>query len=110
MEVIWSRTSLRHLAEIAQYVADNFGQNTAVKSLERLQKKANALLNFPEQGTLDRKYSTPEYTVHHVNVDPNVIYYMVYPDAIVIGVIVHQKQSPKTVNELLQRFLEHYER
>ena len=37
MEVIWSRTSLKHLAEIAQYVADNFGQNTAVKSLERLQ-------------------------------------------------------------------------
>ena len=39
MEVIWSRTSLKHLAEIAQYVADNFGQNTAGKSLERLQKK-----------------------------------------------------------------------
>lgn len=35
---------------------------------------------------------------------------MVYPDAIVIGVIVHQKQSPKTVNEILKRFLEHYER
>lgn len=67
-------------------------------------EKANALLNFPEQGTLDRKYSTPEYTVHHVNVDPNVIYYMVYPDAIVIGVIVHQKQSPKTVNEVLKHF------
>ena len=33
-----------------------------------------------------------------------------FPDAIVIGVIVHQKQSPKTVNELLQRFLGHYER
>ena len=27
-----------------------------------------------------------------------------FPDAIVIGVIVHQKQSPKTVNEVLKHF------
>lgn len=102
--------ALRHMKEISQYVADNFGQKTAVNSLLRIQKKANALAMFPEQGVLEREYSTSEYTVHHINVDPNVIYYMVYPDAIVIGVIVHQKQSPKTVNSILRRFLEHYER
>ena len=110
MEVIWSDMSLQHMKGIAQYVADNFGQKTAVDSLLRIQKKANGLVKFPEQGVLERKYSTNEYTVHHINVDPNVIYYMVYPDAIVIGVIVHQKQSPKTVDAILKRFLEHYER
>lgn len=90
MEVIWSNTSLQHMKEIAQYVADNFGQKTAVDSLLRIQKKANALVKFPEQGVLERKYSTAEYTEHHINVDPNVIYYMVYPDAVVIGIIVHK--------------------
>ena len=74
MEVIWSNTSLQHMKEIAQYVADNFGQKTAVDSLLRIQKKANALVKFPEQGVLERKYSTAEYTEHHINVDPNVIY------------------------------------
>lgn len=110
MEVIWSDISLQHMKEIAQYVADNFGQKTAVDSLLRIQKKANALVKFPEQGVLERKYSTDEYTVHHINVDPNVIYYMVYPDAVVIGIIVHKSRSPRTVNSILKRFLEHYER
>lgn len=110
MEVIWSDISLQHLKEISQYVANKFGQKTAIDSLLRIQKKANALAKFPEQGVWERKYSTSEYTVHHINVNPNVIYYMVYPDAVVIGVIVHQKQSPKTVNSILTRFLEHYER
>lgn len=110
MEVIWSDISLQHMKEIAQYVADNFGQKTAVDSLLRIQKKANDLVKFPEQGVLERQYSTEEYTVHHVNVDPNVIYYMVYPDAIVIGVIVHKSRSPRTVKSILKRFLEHYER
>lgn len=102
--------SLQHMKEISQYVADHFGQKTAVDSLLRIQKKANALVKFPEQGVLERKYSTEEYTVHHINVDPNVIYYMVYPDAVVIGIIVHKSRSHRTVNSILKRFLEHYER
>lgn len=73
MEVIWSRTSLKHLAEIAQYVADKFRSEYCCQIFGAASEKANALLNFPEQGTLDRKYSTPEYTVHHVNVDPKII-------------------------------------
>lgn len=54
--------SLQHMKEISQYVADNFGQKTAINSLLRIQKKANALAKFPERGVLDRKYSTSEYT------------------------------------------------
>lgn len=110
MEIIWSDIANRHLDSVAEYVEENFGSMTVAKTLDKIDKKVNALAKFPECGVLDRKYSTPDYTVHHINVDPNVIYYMVYPDAIVIGVIVHQKQSPKTVDAILKRFLEHYER
>ena len=110
MEVIWSDSSKYDLKNIAEYVADTFGQRTAVKVLEKLQAKANGLLLFPESGILDRKYSTNEYTVHHLNVDSNVIYYMLFPDAIVIGVVVHQKMSPRRIDAILKRFLEHYER
>ncbi len=110
MEVIWSQTALRHLTDIAEYVADNFGQRVAIRSIEKIQKKANALAKFPESGVLDRKYSTKEYSVHHFTIAPNVVYYMLYPDAVVIGVIVHTKQSPKTVDKILKNFLEHYER
>ena len=110
MEIIWSDIANRHLDSVVEYIEENFGPMTVAKTLDRIDKKVNALAKFPERGVLDLKYSTSEYTVHHINVDPNVIYYMLYPDVIVIGVIVHQKQSPKTVNSILKRFLEHYER
>lgn len=110
MEVIWSPAALHHLRDIAEYVADNFGQRVAIKSIERIQKKVDGLRNFPKSGMLDRKYSTEGYTVHHVTLAPNVVYYMLYPEAIVIGVIVHTKQSPRTIDKILRNFLEHYER
>ena len=110
MDVIWSRAALHHLKEIAEYVADNFGTSTALKSVVKIQNKVNTLGNFPQSGVLDRKYSTSEYTVHHFAIAPNVVYYMLYSDAVVIGVIVHAKQSPKTVDKILNGFLQHYSR
>lgn len=110
MEIIWSDVAFRHLNSVLDYVGENFGMKTVEKTLKRIDKKVENLSKFPEQGVLDRKYSTSKYSVHHINVQPNVIYYMLYPDAIVIGVIVHQKQSPQSVNSILKRFLEHYER
>ena len=79
-----------HLSSLLEYVEEHFGSKTVQNTLDRIDKKVNALVKFPEQGVLERKYSTAEYTVHHINVDPNVIYYMVYPDAVVIGIIVHK--------------------
>ena len=96
MEVIWSQSALQHLRDTAAYVADNFGQRTAVKSVERIQKRVNVLADFPEIGLLDRKYSTKEYSVRHFTIEPNVVYYMLYPDTIVIAAIAHTKQSPQT--------------
>ncbi len=110
MEVIWSKTALRHLGDIVQYVADNFGQTYALKSVERIQKKVESLRRFPESGVLDRRFSTKDYTVHHISLAPNVLYYVVFPEAVVIGIIVHTKRSPRYVNRLMKDFLEHYER
>lgn len=58
---------------------------------------------------LDRRFSTKEYTVHHITLAPNVLYYVVYPNAVVIGIIVHTKRSQRYVNQLMKEFLEHYE-
>lgn len=110
MDLIWSDLANQQLDSALDYVEDNFGEKTAFKTLQKIDQKVNGLLLFPESGILDRKYSTNEYTVHHFNVDPNVIYYMLYPDAIVIGVVVHQKMSPSRIDAILKRFLEHYER
>ncbi len=110
MEIIWSDFANQNLDSILDYVEENFGTTVANKILHKIDKKVNGLRNFPESGVLDRKYSTQEYTVHHMTLDPNVIYYMLYSDVLVVAVIVHKSQSPKTVDKILRNFLEHYER
>lgn len=110
MEIIWSDFATQNLDSVLDYVEEKYGAAVANKTLHKIAEKVNVLSKFPESGVLDRKYSTEEYTVHHFKLDPNVVYYMLYHDAIVVGVIVHTKQSPKTVDRILKNFLEHYKR
>lgn len=46
MEIEWSVLANRQLLDIVQYVADNFGQKTATKTLKRIQEKVGRLLLF----------------------------------------------------------------
>ena len=110
MEVIWSNIATKHLESILEYVEYEFGENTAVKTLSIISDKVKRLSSYPTSGIKDANYSTSLYTVRHVTIVPNIIYYLCYPDAIVIAAIVHTKQSPRTINSILRRFLDSYER
>ena len=109
MEVIWSDLALQDLTEIAEYVSENFGDRVAYTSVEKLQEKVSRLKLFPESGVLDRKLSSLDFYVHHLIVEPNVIYYLLETDRIVVMTILHTKRSTRFVNSVLKRFLEHYE-
>ena len=109
MEVIWSDLALQDLTEIAEYVSENFGDRVAYTSVEKLQEKVSRLKLFPESGVLDRKLSSLDFSVHHLIVEPNVIYYLLETDRIVVMTILHTKRSTRFVNSVLHRFLEHYE-
>ncbi len=41
--------------------------------------------------------------------NPNVIYYLLEKDTIVVMSLIHVKRSPRYVNRLLKAFLEQYE-
>ena len=108
MEIEWSVLAKRQLLDVVQYVADNFGQKTAIKTIKRIQKKVGRLLLFPESGTYDKHLSSNVYVVRHITLRPNVVYYIVVNEKITIMAIVHEKQSPQTVSSMIFRFLEHY--
>ncbi len=110
MEVIWSDFAKQNLNSILDYVEDNFGVTVAMKTLQRIRTQVDCLHVFPEIGVRDRKYSVSEYSIRHIAVGPNVLYYMVYPDTVVIGTIVHVRQSPETIDGILVRFLEQYKK
>ena len=72
-------------------------------------KKVESLKQFPESGVLDTAYSSPSFSVHHITLNPNVIYYLLEKDTIVVMSLIHVKRSPRYVNRLLKAFLEQYE-
>ena len=108
MKITWSTLAKQQLKDIGQYVADNFGERTANKSLERIVKKVNGLYVFPESGSFDKKYSTDSYTVRHLTIHPNVVYYIQFANQITIMAVAHEKQSPKTVSSMITHFIEHH--
>ena len=89
-----------------QYVIDNFGEMTAKKSLKSLLDKVDTLKTCPDLGVWDKKFSTPLVKVRHLNVGPNVLYYLVDQDEVVVIAVMHYKQSPVTVNRTIQYVLE----
>lgn len=108
MEIVWSDLALRDLNDIALYVSDRFGDSISKKSISKIIKKVEELSKFPESGILDKSYSTPSFSVHHVTLVPNVIYYLLEDDAIVVMTILHVKRSPRYVNKALKSFIEHF--
>ena len=111
MEISWSEMALHQLDEILDKVQDDYGERIAYKTYDKIDKKVNGLLRFPESGTPDYKYSSlttnNQVLIRHLLVYPNVIYYNVDGDVINIMLIAHTKQSPRTVINMIRRYYEH---
>lgn len=110
MELIWSQLASKNLLEVAQYVEENFGSRVAEKKIDMIIKRMNRQLLFPESGVFDREYSSEDFFVHHINLYPNVIYYLLEDEHLVVMAIFHNKQSQETMRAVLKRFLETYRR
>ena len=59
---------------------------------------------------IDSDFSTlfNNITVRHLKLSPNVIYYLIDENRIVIAAMLHSKQSPETVRKTISEFLKQY--
>lgn len=114
MDIIWSDLALEQLDEILDFVEEQFGSRTAIRTLEKINSTVSRLALFPESGTPDFCHSSlsePKgVLIRHLKIDPNVVYYNVDGDVVNVMLIAHSKQSPKTVSAMIKRFLEHSDR
>ena len=85
MEVIWSKNATKHLESILEYVEYEFGENTAAKTLSKISDKVKRLSSYPTSGIKDANYSTSLYTVRHVTIAPNIIYYITFSTSPVLS-------------------------
>lgn len=106
MEIVMSSLAKRQLNNILDYVEEEYGPLTARKMLQKTEERLHRLSVLPESGTRDAHLSTSEYTVRHILIAPNVFYYICTESTIIIGAIMHTKQSPKTVADAIRCFFD----
>lgn len=108
MEVIWSKIAIEQLDAIAEYVEANYGVNTAKKMVRNITGKVSRLLLYPSIGIPDYKFTAganKQIVIRHIQIFPNILYYAVESDKILIICIMHEKQSPETVSCMIMEFL-----
>ena len=81
---------------------------TARKVFDKFDANVNSLLRNPNRGILDSDLSDSQFTVRHLQLFPNVLYYVVKGDSIIISAVMHYKQSPQTVYKTVMQSLERY--
>ncbi len=108
MEIIWSKLAIEQLSDVTEYVEVNYGINTAKKMVKNIKEKVARLQLHPSIGIPDYKFSShydKEIIIRHIQIFPNVLYYIVKSDKILVICIMHEKQSPETVSEKIMDFL-----
>lgn len=108
MEIEWSLFASKQLDAVLDYVENEYGANTAKKTFEKIDASVSTLLKNQTRGVLDEDLSDAQFTVRHLQVFPNLIYYVVKGDFIIIAAVLHYRQSPQTVCKAIMRSLERY--
>ncbi len=108
MELKWLPFASEQLKVVAEYVKENFGETTAKKSIRKILDKVNGLRLSPDMGVWDKKYSSDKIKVRHLNIGPNVVFYLVDEDEVVVISVMHYKQSPATMNSTIRYVLDNF--
>jgi toxin ParE1/3/4 len=110
MEIVWSSLATEHFVCVLNYVEKHFGFLIAQKTYNTIITGINRLAVFPQTGTPDFDLSSfiKDIEIRHLIFTPNIVYYLIDHNEIVIVAIVHSKQSPETVRGIISGFLEQY--
>ena len=102
MVVRWLSFAQDQLKDVVQYVIDNFGEMTAKKSLRRILDDTDTLGKYPTKGIYDKKFSKNGIEVRHLNIGPNMVYYLIDEDEVVVIAVMHYRQSVDTINRAIR--------
>lgn len=101
MEIIWLPSALYDFACLLDNVEALFGHLVAVKVRQKLTSHINLLASFPRIGVHDSDFSDASREIRYLVNTPNLIYYAISRNEIVIISILDSRQSPETIRRIL---------
>ena len=90
---IWTRRALRHIDDIAGYLAQEAGEEVADRILRRIQEAVSHLEDHPTLGRVGRIDGTRELVVSHT---PYIVAYRIrHGDVHILAVLHTARRWPK---------------
>lgn len=112
MEIVWSDLGAGLFRAVLEYVEDNYGENVARQTFHRITEKVEQLEYFPGIGVKDSDLEPTEFgssvEVRHLILYPNIVYYLIDGDEVVIIAVLHAQQSRETIRKIVASFIEKY--
>ena len=111
MEIVWSDLGAGLFKAVLEYVENNYGENVA---RHRITEKVEQLKYFPGIGVKDFDLEPTEFSssidVRHLILYPNIVYYLIDGDEVVIIAVLHALQSRETIKTIISEFIEKREK
>ena len=99
MEIVWLASAIEDFVSLLEKVDSLFGKAVATKV------KYNLLASFPCMGMRDFYFSDDKYDVRYLINTPNVIYYAISRNEILIISILDTRQSPEMIHHTIAEIL-----
>lgn len=103
MEIIWLPSATEDLISLLNRVDDLFGSSVSIKVNQKIMSHVYLLSSFPYMGMRDSRFSSIE--IRYLVNTPNVIYYTLFENRVIILSIFNSKQSPENIQRMLADIL-----
>ena len=103
MEIIWLPSATEDLISLLSRVEDLFGSSISIKVRQKIMSHVYLLSSFSHMGIRDSRFSSIE--IRYLVNTPNVIYYTLFQDRVIILSIFNSKQSPENIYRMLADIL-----
>ncbi len=103
MEIAWLPSATEDLISLLNRVDDLFGSSVSIQVRQKIMSHVYLLSSFPYMGMSDFRFSSIE--IRYLVNTPNVIYYILFENRVIILSIFNSKQSPENIQRILADIL-----
>lgn len=99
-EIHWHKAAENEFASIITYVMHTFGQNTALKVYDDIVSRIDLLAEFPELGTLEKRYRYHGKPIRVLHSKLTRVFYAVRETEVFIVLLWNNRMDEKALKKL----------
>ncbi len=108
MGIVWLPSAVEDFVFLLEKVEALFGSNVAANVKHKISSHINLLASFPYIGMRDLNFSDEHRDIRYLVNTPNIIYYAISQNEVLIISILDTRQSPENIRQRISGQLKRY--